>query len=112
MTYASLAAVFLAAAVLVAVTAARLARPPRAFWWATLTVAVLLLVLTAVFDSVMVASDLFRYDTHALLGWRVLLVPVEDFAWPLAAVLALPSLWELLGGRTRTPVTTGASREH
>jgi hypothetical protein len=34
-----------------------------------------------------------------LLGWHVILAPVEDFAWPLAAALALPSLWELLGRR-------------
>lgn len=99
MTYASLAAVFLAVTGLTAVGAAMLARPPRTFWWATATVTVVLLVLTAVFDSLMVATDLFRYDTSALLGWRVLLVPVEDFAWPVAAALALPALWELLGRR-------------
>jgi hypothetical protein len=56
-------------------------------------------VLTAVFDSLMILTDLFRYQAGALLGPRVLLVPVEDFAWPVCAVLALPALWELLGRR-------------
>jgi lycopene cyclase domain-containing protein len=103
MTYAGLAAVFLVPAALTALAAARLARPPRAWWWSTLTVALALMALTAVFDSVMIATDLFRYDTDALLGLRVALVPVEDFAWPLVAALALPALWELLGllGRAR-----------
>jgi hypothetical protein len=37
-----------------------------------------------------------------LTGVRVWLTPVEDFAWPLAAVLVLPALWELLGRVSRT----------
>jgi lycopene cyclase domain-containing protein len=96
MTYAGLAAVFLAVAVLTALAAARLARPGRSWWWSTVAVAVALCVLTAVFDTLMIHADLFRYDTGALLGLRVLLVPVEDFAWPVAAALGLPALWELL----------------
>jgi lycopene cyclase domain-containing protein len=62
-------------------------------------VAGVLLVLTAVFDSLMIAADLFRFDESRLLGWHVGLAPVEDLAWPLAAALALPALWELLGPR-------------
>jgi lycopene cyclase domain-containing protein len=101
MTYASLAVVFLAVAALTAVVAAAVARPPRSFWWTTATTVLVLLVLTAVFDSLMVATDLFRYDTGQLLGWRVFLVPVEDFAWPVVSALVLPALWELLGARGR-----------
>ncbi len=97
MSYAELAAYFLAAAALTTLAAGVLARPPRGWWWSGAAAAVVLCVLTAVFDSLMIATDLFRYDTGALLGARVLLVPVEDFAWPVAAVLVLPALWELLG---------------
>ena len=101
MSYAGLALLFLlAAAVLTAVTA-RVAGLSRRWWCATGLVAAALLVLTAVFDSLMIAADLFRYDTDSLTGFRVLLVPVEDFAWPLVAVLVLPALWELLGLRSR-----------
>jgi lycopene cyclase domain-containing protein len=60
-------------------------------------VGAILLVLTAVFDSVMIAADLFRYDDSALLGVHVLRVPLEDLAWPVFAALALPALWELTG---------------
>jgi lycopene cyclase domain-containing protein len=104
-TYAQLAACFLAAAALVTVAAAVLARPARGWWWSSAVAAVVLCGLTAVFDSLMIATDLFRYDTSALLGVRVLLVPVEDFAWPVAAVLLLPALWELLG-------LAGGGRQH
>lgn len=107
MTYAALAGVFLAGAALTSVAAGVLARPSRSWWWSTATAALLLCVLTAVFDSLMIAADLFRYDTGALLGARVLLVPVEDFAWPLAAVLVLPALGELLGPRGPGRRSTG-----
>ena len=101
MTYALLAAVFLALGAALALLAALVVRPPRRWWWSSAVTAVVLVVLTTVFDSLMIMADLFRYDTGALLGPRVLLVPVEDFAWPVFAVLALPAVWELLGRRRR-----------
>jgi lycopene cyclase domain-containing protein len=100
MTYAGLALVFLAGGLAVAVVA-HLSGLPRGWWSATALVAVVLFVLTAAFDSMMIAADLFRYDTGSLTGLRVFLVPVEDFAWPLVAVLVLPALWELLGHATQ-----------
>lgn len=105
MTYLGLALVFLAASAAVAVVAAAVRRPGRTWWAATAAVAAALLVLTAVFDSLMIAADLFRYDEGALAGVRVWLTPVEDLAWPLAAVLLLPALWELLGGPDAAPGT-------
>lgn len=106
MTYALLAVPFLAAGVLIALLATRRVHRPRRWWAATLLVGAVLVVATGVFDSLMVAADLFRYREAALLGPRVLLTPVEDFAWPVFAVLAVPALWELLGGRR-----TGHDRE-
>lgn len=97
MTYATLALLFLTGAVTVAVGASRVTRLPPRWWAATACVGALLLVLTIAFDSLMIAADLFRYGDGALVGLRVLLVPVEDLAWPLVAVLLLPALWELAG---------------
>lgn len=99
MTYALLALVFLVPPLVVTATFVRVVRPSANWWLATLVVVAVLLVLTALFDSVMVAADLFRYDEDALSGVRVLLTPVEDLAWPLASALALPALWGLLGRR-------------
>jgi lycopene cyclase domain-containing protein len=111
MTYASVAVLFLAVAGLTALAAALRRRLSRLWWSTTIVVALVLVVLTAVFDSVMISADLFRYDTGSLLGPRVLLVPIEDFAWPVAAAIALPGLWELLGSRRRTAVTAAGTEE-
>ena len=99
MTYAVLASLFVAGGAILALAATLIGRVSRRWWLSTLLVGLLLLVLTAVFDTLMIVADLFRYDESALLGPRVLLVPVEDFAWPVFAVLAVPALWELLGRR-------------
>ncbi|MPV37863.1 lycopene cyclase domain-containing protein [Georgenia subflava] len=105
MTYLGLAALFLVPAAVLAVAAAVL-RGLGARWWATTGVVVAVLVLlTVVFDSLMVAADLFRYGEGALSGLRLWLAPLEDLAWPVAAALALPALWELLGRRAREPVS-------
>jgi lycopene cyclase domain-containing protein len=109
-TYASLAFVFLALGILPALVAARTRGLPGGWCRTTAVVAVVLLVLTAVFDSLMIATDLFRYDSGSLIGLRVLLVPVEDFAWPLAAAIGLPAVWELLG--LVRAGTGAAARDH
>jgi lycopene cyclase domain-containing protein len=98
-SYPAVALLFLAVASVMTAAVAVVRRPGRRWWWCTAAVAGVLLVLTAVFDSLMIAADLFRFDESRLLGWHVLLAPVEDFAWPLASALALPALWELLGPR-------------
>lgn len=111
MTYAALALAFLAVTVVVAAGVAVVTRPSRRWWGATALTLAALLVLTAVFDSLMIAVDLFRFDEDQLLGPRVGRAPVEDFAWPVAAVLLLPTLWRLLGRhteRTRTGVEVDA----
>jgi lycopene cyclase domain-containing protein len=59
------------------------------------------LVLTAVFDNIMIGVGLVAYDAGLISGWFVGLAPVEDFAYPVAAALLLPALWSLLGGDSR-----------
>jgi lycopene cyclase domain-containing protein len=71
-------------------------RPGPRWWLITAATIAVLLVLTIIFDSLMIAADLFRYAEDDLLGVRFLLTPLEDLAWPLAAGLLLPSLWLLL----------------
>ena len=69
--------------------------------------AAVLLALTAVFDNLMIAVDLFGYNPERISGAFLGLAPLEDFAYPLAAVLLLPALWELL-----TPRTAALSEEN
>jgi lycopene cyclase domain-containing protein len=99
MTYALLALLFLIVAAVPAATATLTGHLASSWWRTTATVALVLVILTAVFDSIMISFDLFKYDTAALLGPRVARVPIEDFAWPVAAAIALPALWALLGRR-------------
>ena len=61
--------------------------------------ALAMLALTAVFDTVMIAAGLCAYDPDRILGLYVAGAPVEDFAYPLAAVAAMPVLWTVLGDR-------------
>ena len=56
------------------------------------------LLLTAVFDNVMIAAGLFAYEPRLISGFAVGLAPIEDFAYPVAAALVLPALWSLVGG--------------
>ena len=96
MSYAALAGLFLLIPSAVFVLAVARRRPGRRWWASTAVTIAVLLVLTAVFDTAMIAADLFRFAQSDLLGIRIGLAPLEDLAWPLAAGLLLPALWLLL----------------
>lgn len=59
----------------------------------TLTVGAVLLVLTAIFDNLMIWVGLVGYGDGQRFGWQVGLVPVEDFFYPVFAVLVVTALW-------------------
>jgi lycopene cyclase domain-containing protein len=103
MTYWALNAVFLGLVGVVAVLAAVVLRGhPDARSGVPGAVGVtllLLLALTALFDNVMIAVGLVGYDGGRISGAFVGIAPLEDFAYALAAVVLLPSLWLLLGRR-------------
>lgn len=110
MTYPVLSLVFLAAAVLAAALAARRRRlndqPLRQLGVpAVLLGGAVLMLLTVVFDNIMIGVGLFHYAESQISGLRLGLAPVEDFSYPLAALILLPSLWILFGaerGRSET----------
>jgi len=64
--------------------------------WAATTTA--LLILTAVFDNVMMAAGFFDYGAEEISGVRFGLMPLEDFLYPFAGALLLAGTWQLLGG--------------
>ncbi|WP_369371835.1 lycopene cyclase domain-containing protein [Promicromonospora sp. Populi] len=106
MTYLLLALAFAATASLVAVVAhlavvrGGVSRARPTSWQALTAAAVALLVLTAVFDNVMIATGLIAYSDAHISGVRIGLAPVEDFAYPLAAVVLLPALWSFFASRS------------
>jgi lycopene cyclase domain-containing protein len=106
MTYWALNAVFLGAVAVVAIVAALRRSGPR---WGSLALAAGgLLVMTAVFDNVMIGIGLVGYDESLISGAFVGIAPLEDFAYAIAAVLLLPALWHLLGARRPTGTTSGS----
>ena len=126
-TYALLAVPFLGAAVLVAVLAGVVsarrrrgdrpgaragARGPRSAVLAGVVAGVALLVMTGVFNNVIVGLGIVAYDPALVLGARVGLFPVEDLAYSIGAVLLLPSCWVLLErpGQGRRPPSRPPSR--
>jgi lycopene cyclase domain-containing protein len=97
MSYWGLNAFFLAAAAIVAVIALMRHRSPR--WLVVLISGIILLLLTAAFDNVMIGVGLVGYNRSLISGVFIGIAPIEDFAYALAAIVLLPSLWMLVGRR-------------
>ncbi|MFD5226788.1 lycopene cyclase domain-containing protein [Microbacterium sp. NPDC058342] len=93
MTYLLLCAGFLLLAVIAATV---LRRPGGPSSGALAIAAAALILLTAVFDNLMIAAGLFSYADSHVSGLRIGAAPIEDFAYPLAAVILLPALWSRL----------------
>jgi lycopene cyclase domain-containing protein len=91
-TYLILNIIFIA--VVVALLRLKFARPSRA-WLATLAI---LIVLTAIFDTIIIHFDIVGYDEGKLLGIYIGAAPIEDFFYAILAVILIPTLWNKLGG--------------
>ncbi|MFT4282059.1 lycopene cyclase domain-containing protein [Microbacterium sp.] len=61
--------------------------------------AAVLVVLTAVFDNLMIAAGLFTYPEELISGVRIGLAPIEDFAYPVCAAFLVPAVFALLPER-------------
>ncbi|AZA10529.1 lycopene cyclase domain-containing protein [Corynebacterium gerontici] len=83
MTYFLISLPFLIAAVVI-----NRGRWPKA---TAITVATLLL-LTAVFDNLMIAAGLVGYGESQRLGLSIGLAPIEDFFYALAVALIVPAV--------------------
>jgi lycopene cyclase domain-containing protein len=57
---------------------------------------VVMLVLTAVFDNLMISAGLVAYDDALTSGIRLGVAPIEDFAYAVAAAVFVPSVWAVL----------------
>lgn len=58
-----------------------------------------LCLLTMVFDTLMIAADLYVFDEDKILGVYLWGAPLEDFAYAIAASLGMPVLWTVLERR-------------
>jgi lycopene cyclase domain-containing protein len=71
--------------------------------------AVVLVVLTAVFDNVMIAAGLFRYPDDLTSGVRIGLAPLEDFSYAVCAAFLVPAVFALLRRPSREDPAAGAA---
>ena len=69
-------------------------RTPSKRWMAVLAV---LLILTAVFDSLIVFLSIVGYDPDKILGIFIGFAPVEDFFYAIYAATIVPLFWNRLG---------------
>jgi lycopene cyclase domain-containing protein len=59
--------------------------------------AFILLFLTFVFDSLLVYFHLIDYAQDKISGLRIGLAPIEDYFYPIVAVVLIPLLWKKFG---------------
>lgn len=96
MTYLGLALVVTALCAIPALVLTLRRHLGRAWWTTTALVLAALVVLTLVFDNLMIAVDLYRYGEGVSVA-KIGGAPVEDLAWPVVAALLLPALWHGTG---------------
>lgn len=93
MTYLALNSIFLGAVLIVGLIL-RKQLPWRAIAGAT----GVLLVLTAIFDNVIVGTGIVAYDENLISGIKIGFAPIEDFAYSLAAPLLISIIMALSKG--------------
>ncbi len=59
----------------------------------------ILLIMTIVFDSLIISSGIVAYNPGRYLGVLIGNVPAEDFAYTIAAAMVVPYVWNKLGGK-------------
>lgn len=71
-------------------------KKPAAVWISRqkLSALAVLIILTAVFDNILISTNIVAYNPDALLGLYVGLAPIEDFAYTVVASIFIPYVWE------------------
>lgn len=57
---------------------------------------VAMLIGTAIFDNAIIGAGLVAYDESKILGIKIFLAPIEDFAYSIAVVLLASSVAALM----------------
>jgi lycopene cyclase domain-containing protein len=74
---------------------------PKNRWPAYLVGLVPMLLLTAIFDNLIVTAGIVAYDPSKISGVMIGVVPIEDFAYTIAAVVIVPSVWSAMINREK-----------
>jgi lycopene cyclase domain-containing protein len=68
-------------------------------WKVMIPAAVFMSLMTLIFDNLIIGAGIVDYDLSKTAGIRLLLAPLEDFAYTLVALVLVPSLFNLLRSR-------------
>ncbi len=60
---------------------------------AIIPAAIFMLIMTLVFDNLIIGFGIVDYDFSKTSGIRLFLAPIEDFAYTLVALVLVPSLF-------------------
>ena len=93
MTYLALNSIFLGAVIVVGFILRK-----QLPWRAIADATGVLLVLTAIFDNVIVGTGIVAYDENLISGIKIGFAPIEDFAYSLAAPLLISIIMALSKG--------------
>jgi lycopene cyclase domain-containing protein len=52
-----------------------------------------MLLITAIFDNVIIATGIVAYDEAKISGIKIGVAPIEDFAYTVVALLVVPTLF-------------------
>lgn len=113
MTYLLMSLPFIGVALLVFVLGAAHARRHGSLAtylssWAVATAS--LVILTVIFDNVMMTAGFFDYGVEHISGVRLGLIPIEDLLYPIAGALLLSGVWQMLGGAGESGAGDTAAR--
>jgi lycopene cyclase domain-containing protein len=57
----------------------------------------IILAITIIGDSIIIGLGIVDYSVQKNIGISIGVAPIEDFFYPIAAAILIPSLWELIG---------------
>lgn len=93
MIYIALNIIFMTVVILILLCAGMIKKKaPQKHWW---TAFVFLIVLTTIFDNVIIYSDIVDYDPSKILGVKLFYAPIEDFMYTVLSIIMIPALWKL-----------------
>ena len=65
----------------------------RVRWAAVGLALVVMLMMTAIFDNMIIGFGLVDYDPALISGVRIGVAPIEDFAYTVLAMIVVPVVW-------------------
>jgi len=92
MTYLILNSIFMAIILVILIILQRVYSVQRLSFRAL----VLMLLLTAVFDSLLIGFGIVEYDYSKTIGIKIGLAPIEDFSYTVTAWAIVPFIWSAL----------------